>query len=653
MDPGQKGWTHAMAATTKCAKRLLQAKSWWLWKASVSVALTMCFALIVWMASQQGHEETWGWEDPSTSPTKPPVEPMHIVYERVEEEPYRDLVGDADEGCVGLVRTKYCAPWGQVSRIMSCHVPIKLAAKKSGGFCQCTDGRTASHFWCGQTLGDGSCEMICKKTAHRPREKHMYLPRPLNCSHKPIQNTTCMAGPIHALFKEEERDKERARRLWKDLHEAHHKSGAPIARLRTPGPRNGVDLRHDFVVQGLRMVHSDLEKGRQHWKKFLEFAPPFEKIKSQLRGRGIVIVGGVEGQYLLASLVLVTNLRRVGCKLPIEVWIPEAEGPSIEHFNAFSARGAQVRLLFNSMEVPQSGFATKLTAIALSSFTELMFLDSDSFPASNPEYLFETREYRTFGAVVWPDFWKNTAAPDLLEILEIDAARLPKGTHESGQLLLNKRIVWRAILLALFMNLEGELYYPLLTTYMGQGDKESIPYALTTLHLPYHKIQDPILPVGFTSYECKDPENPMFCVPENFYMSAMLQHDPEGRPLFVHNNHPPKATLYLPDNFNSYIRRWQRVNFQDTAFLDAISWTGIDIERVIFEIQKKMACDPCILQFFKKQVPGKPRFSPKLRFDPQYFLYGQHLPLMGGRGAHLPLVGRNISFSESLGMLKK
>lgn len=641
--------TLKMAANTKCAKQLLQSRSWWLWKGSVSLVLMLCCGMVAWMSSQQGHEDMWTWEETNRSKKTTPLAPMHIVYEE-EEEPQRDLEGVADEGCVGLVRTKYCAPWGQVIRILSCRVRIKLAAKKSGGFCQCAQGRTANHFWCRQITSDGNCEAICRETAHQTREKHMYLPEPLHCLHQAANKNSCILEPVHALYAEEKKDQDRVRNLWKELYQAYQKSGAPSAQLRTPGPRNGMDLRHDFVVQGLRMVQSDVEKGRQHWKKFLKFAPHFSAIESDLRGRGIVIVGGVDGQYLLASLVLVTNLRRLGCKLPIEVWMPESEAPSQEHFNAFGIRGAQVRLLFNGTEVPQTGYATKLTAIALSSFTEVMFLDSDSYPAINPDYLFETREYKDCGAIVWPDFWENTAAPDLLEILEIEPERVPQGTHESGQILLDKRKTWTAILLALFMNLEDQMYYPLLTTYMGQGDKESIPYALTAVGLPYHKIQMPIRPVGFTSYECLDPAKPMFCTPENFYMSAMLQHDLEGRALFVHNNHPPKATLYLPNNFRSYIRRWQRVNYQDTAFLDTISWTGVDIERVIYEIQRTMACDPCIMKLFENGIPGKPQFHSKLHIDPQYLHFGQHLPILGGMGAHQPLIGRNISFSESLGM---
>lgn len=42
-------------------------------------------------------------------------------------------------------------------------------------------------------------------------------------------------------------------------------------------------------------------------------------------------------------------------------------------------------------------------ALLNSSFRHVLMLDADSFPVTNPEFLFETPQYRDTGAIFWPD----------------------------------------------------------------------------------------------------------------------------------------------------------------------------------------------------------------------------------------------------------
>jgi len=68
---------------------------------------------------------------------------------------------------------------------------------------------------------------------------------------------------------------------------------------------------------------------------------------------------------------------------------------------------------------------------------QVLFLDSDNVPVANPAILFEAQDYLKTGALLWPDYWQSSAAPDLAEILGVHS--LQKGTFESGQMVFNKR----------------------------------------------------------------------------------------------------------------------------------------------------------------------------------------------------------------------
>jgi alpha 1,2-mannosyltransferase len=67
---------------------------------------------------------------------------------------------------------------------------------------------------------------------------------------------------------------------------------------------------------------------------------------------------------------------------------------------------------------------------------QVIFLDSDNVAVGDVEVLFESPEYQQHGALLWPDYWKSSAAPDVREILGIQT--MPRGTCESGQMVFDK-----------------------------------------------------------------------------------------------------------------------------------------------------------------------------------------------------------------------
>ena len=70
---------------------------------------------------------------------------------------------------------------------------------------------------------------------------------------------------------------------------------------------------------------------------------------------------------------------------------------------------------------------------------QVLFLDADNIAVRNPSPLFASPGYNATGALLWPDYWERSAAPDIADILGLDPGQLPTGTFESGQMALDKR----------------------------------------------------------------------------------------------------------------------------------------------------------------------------------------------------------------------
>ncbi len=66
----------------------------------------------------------------------------------------------------------------------------------------------------------------------------------------------------------------------------------------------------------------------------------------------------------------------------------------------------------------------------------MIFLDSDNVAIDDVDPLFDNHHYRETGALLWPDYWASSAAPDVREILGLKS--LHEGTSESGQMVFDK-----------------------------------------------------------------------------------------------------------------------------------------------------------------------------------------------------------------------
>ena len=217
--------------------------------------------------------------------------------------------------------------------------------------------------------------------------------------------------------------------------------------------------------------------------------------------------------------------------------------------------GAELRWMASAR--PLRGFGLKAAALVLTSFERVLFLDADNFVARDPTPLFQAEPFRAHGAVFWPDLWERTVTEAALDVLDLGSAadraaledgaearaahivaregrkrgkgsesaeatlyaaaapfrsrplpaavqqgELPPGTHDSGQMLVDVSRCWEGVLSALYMNLAGRAFYPMLTgvgvSGLGEGDKETFPYAWLHAGLSY-ALAPPPASAGYIS----------------------------------------------------------------------------------------------------------------------------------------------------------
>jgi hypothetical protein len=165
-------------------------------------------------------------------------------------------------------------------------------------------------------------------------------------------------------------------------------------------------------------------------------------------------------------------------------------------------------------------FQLKALAVLHSSFEEILLVDSDCTPLSDPLPLFEHLSRSAFSAMFWPDYWVTHPENPIWEV--IDVAPDLGYEFESGQMVINKKRAWKALNLCVHFN--TEFYMRLLN-----GDKDTFRIAWMATQTPYLLVQHRALPVG------------MLATDGSFCGHAILQHHPSGHPMFLHHNQVKRA----------------------------------------------------------------------------------------------------------------
>lgn len=278
-------------------------------------------------------------------------------------------------------------------------------------------------------------------------------------------------------------------------------------------------------------------------------------------GSGYVIVGG--GKYSWFALLAIEVLRHLGSKLPVEVIIPTVEDFDASFCNSvlkqYNARCVNLFDVFDQellQSIGVTGYQYKSLALLASSFENAFLMDSDNYPVTNPDVLFDSDLYLQNTMITWPDYWRRTTSPYFYDITGKKIGKrvrylndehtdpkyyklrtedndpklmkikvpfhdregtLPDWTTESGEMLINKKVHFKALLLALYYNLQGQFaFYPLLSQGgAGEGDKETFVAASHFFGLNFYQVhKKPDRAYGFYKWR------------NDFFDTSIIQYNP-------------------------------------------------------------------------------------------------------------------------------
>lgn len=299
-------------------------------------------------------------------------------------------------------------------------------------------------------------------------------------------------------------------------------------------------------IDALRLTDGQVKSLTASHKAMANFArQQAPKIYYKSKTRGIVTTAS--SNYMSVLVVSLRMLRQSGSKLAVEVWLNDRKEYMLNrHYceQILPELNAECRLFSDVIsEGPAieniKSYQCKAFALLFSSFENIMFLDSDSFPVWNPDDFLLLDPFRSNGLVTWPDFWQSTTSHLFFDIAGIDEPPLHiRPCSESGQMLISKRTHGAVLILAAYYNYYGpDYYYPMFSQgAQGQGDKETFLHAALALDLPFYNVKRMVTALGHWT--------------DNHYKGlSMLQGNPvedyqvehhsrEGEPkgFFIHNN---------------------------------------------------------------------------------------------------------------------
>ena len=317
-------------------------------------------------------------------------------------------------------------------------------------------------------------------------------------------------------------------------------------------------LSEEYLGQCLELpdeVYDDLRASHFYVTQRLPQAHP----AGIYNGDGIVMVGG--GRYSWLVLLAVENLRRTGSQLPVEVFIPtedEYEPQLCEKL--LPGLNAKCYVLPRRLPFIRKfsklfgGYQYKSLALLTSSFENVLLLDADNIAVANPDSLFKSEPFKSYGMVLWPDYWRRVTHPSFYKLARFKVGdkrvrngqdnltppelyasgmedpikdiplhdrqgTVPDLTTESGQILVNKVTHMRTLLLSLYYNFYGpHQYYPLLSQgSSGEGDKETFLAAATYYGEPVYNVKRICSTLGYWLRKSA-----------KFVGVGMAQHDPEA-----------------------------------------------------------------------------------------------------------------------------
>ncbi|MBI3928681.1 MAG: polysaccharide deacetylase family protein [Armatimonadetes bacterium] len=317
-------------------------------------------------------------------------------------------------------------------------------------------------------------------------------------------------------------------------------SRGPLGRLAWRHVRTAVGLRYPCRRSGSSAVSAGEAPVRERLVQELDRFPGFP---DDAQGRGVVVCAG--GLHLLANAYVGLRRVRESCDLPVEIfYVGDQEiPPSVRRQMARDLGKVTFRDLA-AVELPGKpslaalrGFPAKPVALIASRFREVLLLDADNLPVRNPEPLFSCPAFLESGALCWPDLPQARYTEDsLYRAFGLPPALNREGPEfESGQMLLDRKRAWRGLAAVCLLHSEDLRPFVYARTH---GDKDTFRLGFRLTATPYRLIQTPPLPLGsqflYWRIPWLDREVTIPHQAGSFFGTGILQHGPDGEPLFAH-----------------------------------------------------------------------------------------------------------------------
>ncbi|MCJ1334492.1 hypothetical protein MMC10_011204 [Thelotrema lepadinum] len=294
-------------------------------------------------------------------------------------------------------------------------------------------------------------------------------------------------------------------------------------------------LKYDRIEPVLPTSPTEATRMRSIHDGFLESMP--QEPEDMFKGQGVVMVaGGSRSEYSATSLGM---LRLLGSNLPIELWFVDRKVEKKGWCQSMLAEGVTCRYLEDYIHDSSSPHVLpyedqyKTAAILFSSFSEILFLDSDSMPVVNPDSLFESERYKQNNMVVWPDFWGSTEASWAMyttgQIAEAIESRHDHGTLDTAQILINKSQHWRILMLTTYYTHYASFFHTFLssTAPTTRGFGACLHTALAVLKAPFSRV-----PAGPDQIDRADAEGKKL----GSGVCVLHAHPDTSMPLFMHTS---------------------------------------------------------------------------------------------------------------------
>ena len=341
----------------------------------------------------------------------------------------------------------------------------------------------------------------------------------------------------------------------------------------------------------------------------------WQKMVSQQEEKGILAVAG-DPKYILNAFISLWPVRKYwNSNLPITiVYWGESEKVSHETQEFFAKHiqnvsfidladpalkwpAHQRSLFLKDQSSGRLGWVLKLAASYFVPYQEILYLDADSTPLSDPMEMFSLPEYKKSGSLFWPD--TPCQRPQLFDQLigmglieDSDAPRRDEHESESGQWLLNRKSHREAIEYTLAMGSHSDFTF---SHAFGDKDLFRAGFALAGQANNYSLVS---VPLGFAWSSPKQDGN------KERIMRGYIQFSPDGQPMFHH-----RAGWLTKYDFSStesrdldaiscplscsWLRAYWPMPYPGT--MDSTRWTTVDKKNCSYSIDRsfKEATEKC------------------------------------------------------------